>query len=206
MKLSYILPVFVLFLLTVCESFSQEIPQASQYRLVVKKKNDPGKTRTLILDKSVQITVYERYDKNALDYVDDLLFGYDPGYIEYKGPCTIINDSVLMVDGDSININSIRTIKAHVDKTAGETVMGAIMLGSVPLWGILAYQAFTWSGLGQVLGVLFISVPAATAGLACAGLGIYYLASRTINHNYKLYSKWDLQIKKHSIPVNLSPE
>jgi hypothetical protein len=206
MKTFFILPVLLLFCTGESALFSQDIIPASQYQLVVRKKNNPDKTRTLILDKPVEITTYERYDKTVLDYLEDLVVGYDPGYMEYKGHCTIVNESVIMVGRDSIPVDAIRTIKAWSDKTAGETTGGLIMLGSLPLWAYVAYFPFTWSGLEAVLGVLFISVPAATAGIACAGLGIYLVAARNVKRNYNTERKWDLEISGHSIPLQLSRE
>lgn len=206
MKTLFILPVLVLLIAGETGLFSQDVLLASQYQLVVRKKNNPDKSRTLVLEKPVEVTTYERYEKTVLDYLDDLVDGWDPGYMEYKGRCSVVNESVIMVGRDSIPVDAIRTIKAWSDKTAGETTAGLIMLGSLPLWAYAAYFPFTWSGLGQVLGVMFISVPAATAGIACAGLGIYLVAARNVRRNYNAERKWDLEITGHSIPLQLSRE
>ena len=174
--------------------FSQEIINPDQYRLVAVRKNYQEKQIILLPDRTVRVTLYERSVKRVLDITTEIFTGYDPGFSEYIGKYTVINDSTILVDGREIPIREIKKIRAFSEKGPGKTVAGGIMLGTVPLWAVLAYQPLTWSEIEMVLGMFIISMPAIALAVAFTGLGLYYLAAKTTGHTYPLDRNWKLDI------------
>lgn len=185
--------------------YSQEIINPDRYRIVAVRKNNPEKQVFLLPDRNVRVTLYERRVKTALDITTEIVSGYDPGFLEYRGKYTVLDDSAIRVDGREIQIREIKKIRAFSEKGPGKTVAGGVMLGTVPLWAVLAYPPFTWSGIEMVVGMFFISVPAITLAVTCAGFGLDYLAAKATGHTYRLNRNWELGIVRIPPPEPGSP-
>ncbi len=129
-------------------------------------------------------------------------FIFDFGLSRTRGYCTIINDSIINVNGKDYNIKAIKSIRAHSSVRNGERIFGGIMLTAVPLWIYIA----TWTIQYGPLCMVGIGVPAVTLAIMTGGYGLYYLISKTTKHEYDLQFKWDLKIVKDFIPLDINRE